>query len=86
MNNCERCGAELFDYYYVHATSLNSTTGNKHFYICPSCFKELEEFMKGKNIKAIIKRFKDTFDKDTYTISFDLPEGYKIMRGDENNK
>lgn len=74
MINCSRCGAELFDFF--HGDIFHSHRGDKeHFDLCPACKGKLDIFLTEKQTKI---------ETETYTLSFDLPDGYKVIKGDED--
>jgi len=85
MNTCDRCGCELDENYYYLSYAHYRKNEEGHFYICPACLFEIKETL---NIKKTIKAkyLKRTFDKNVYSISFDLPEGYEIIRGADDEK
>jgi len=87
MNTCDRCGCELFDFYYLsYAHYKNNEEG--HFYLCPECLFEIKALLNnvGKRRKVNVKSFKQGFDRETYTVSFDLPDGYDIIKGADDEK
>ncbi len=77
--NCDRCGCELFDFYYMSfAHYRNNEEG--HFYLCPECMFKIKEVL-GEKVKVEARHIKKSVDNKTYTVSFELPDGYDIIRG-----
>jgi hypothetical protein len=80
MKNCDRCGCEIFDFYYLsYAHSDRDEEGN--LVICPRCKHQFDEFMHFR--KAGIEGKEIGKQNSKFTITFNVPDDYEIIRGDE---
>jgi ABC-type phosphate/phosphonate transport system substrate-binding protein len=82
MNHCDNCGCEIFDYYYLSYTHC-SENDSAHYYLCPECMQNIRDILN--NMKKHKNKKKD--NSNINALSFEvIPEGYRIIRGYNNEE
>lgn len=85
MSNCDGCGEKLSDDYYYLSFAHSKHNEEGHLYFCKECFFEIRKHLTKPNVIKL-KKIKKMFDNSTYNVSFELPDGYKIIRGNKNEE
>jgi len=84
-SECEVCGCVLPDNYYYLSYAHSKQNEESHLFICEQCMYDVKDFLT-RIAKGKIKLIEKTFDKKTYSVSFELPDGYSIIRGSDDEE